>query len=266
MKTYKDEITIAKNKRGCYILDTVKGCSGCNKLHPKGCYDNCYAQNIASRYGFNFSSTVKRDFKRDTEQLYLFGFKDQKHESEIISQIKEIDMPFVRIGEMGDPSEDWEHTINICEIIAQSGKPIVIITKHWKSIPSQLLSSVSRLNLCINTSVSALDDTYELDYRIEQYERLKPYCKSVLRIVTCDFNRRTKQGYIKGAIQDAMLRKDKVVETVFRPNKNNSLVINKIINVKKVKFLKSYVLASVRDDKTYFGECKNCPEMCGINL
>jgi hypothetical protein len=265
MKTYKNDITLAKNKRGCYILDTVKGCLGCTPENPKGCYGDCYAQNIAARYGFNFRETVTRDFKRDNDQLYLFGFKDQHHESDIIYQIKAIDMPFVRIGDMGDPSRDWEHTINICDIISQAGKPIVIITKHWKSIPNQLLPLISKLDICINTSVSALDDTVSIDYRIDQYNRLKPYCKSVLRVVTCDFNKETEAGFVRSEIQDRLLQNDNIIETVFRPSANNPLVKKGIIYVKKVKFLRSKVLASIRDESVYFGECSVCPDMCGIS-
>jgi len=167
---------------------------------------------------------------------------------------------------MGDPSEDWEHTINICDIISQANKQIVIITKHWKSIPDHFLSDISRMNICINTSVSALDNTFELDYRIEQYERLKPYCKSVLRIVSCDFNKNNEIGFIKSEIQERLFKNENVIDTIFRPSKNNILVTEKIINVKKVKFLSSYVLASVHNDKAYFGKCNNCPDMCGICL
>ena len=264
MKKYKSEITLIKNNRGCYIIDTVKGRGGVNEENPRGCYGDCYANNIASRYGFDFRNTVNRDFKRDTEQLYLFGFKDQRHENEIIEMIKKIDMPFVRVGEMGDPSQDWEHTLNICEIIAQAKKKIVIITKHWKSIPENFLPKLKNLDITINTSVSALDDTIDLDYRLGQYNRLKPYCNSVLRIVSCEFNLENEIGQIRSFIQEKLFMNENIINTVFRPNINNPLVTNKIIIVKKVKFLKSSVLASCFGDAVYFGDCKHCPDMCGV--
>lgn len=264
MKKYKPEITLIKNNRGCYIIDTVKGCSGVNRKNPRGCYGDCYANNIASRYGFDFKNAVNRDFKRDTEQLYLFGFKDQRHENEIIEMIKKINMPFIRIGEMGDPSQDWEHTLNICDIISQAKKKIVIITKHWKSIPENLLPKLKNLDITINTSVSALDDTIDLDYKLDQYNRLKLYCNSVLRIVSCDFNKNNEIGEQKSIIQKMLFKNKNIVDTIFRPSINNIFVAEKIINVKKIKFLKSYVLASVYNDKSYFGDCKNCPDMCGV--
>lgn len=263
MKLFKEKITFNKNNRGCYIIDTVKGCSVCSENKTNGCYDNCYAKNIASRYGFNFSKPVKRDFYYDKNQLYLFGL-NINHANSIIKEIKNIDMPFVRIGEMGDPSEDWKHTIDICKIISESKKQIVIITKHLKRIPNNLLKDIRKLNICINTSVSALDDCLEIEYRLYQYNRLKNHCNSVLRIVSCDFNKNNKEGNIRSEIQNELFKNDKTIDTIFRPSTNNRLVKNKIINIKKVKFLKSYVTASVFNKKTYFGNCKKCKDKCGI--
>jgi hypothetical protein len=264
IKEYKPTITLNRNQRGCYILDTVKGCGVCQSDKPNGCYDNCYAKNIASRYGFNFSKPVNRDFYKDTNQLYLFDFSDYRHIDNIIKQIKNIEMPFVRIGEMGDPSENWEHTINTCKTISYAKKPIVIITKHWKTIPDYLLSAISKMDICINTSISALDNDYEIDHRLKQYNKLKKYCNSVLRIVSCDFNTKNYEGCIRSDIQDKLFNNKNVIDTIFRPNLNNQLVKNKVIKIKKVKFLKSNVWASVFNKKSYFGDCANCPDMCGI--
>lgn len=263
MKTYKPIITLVRNERGCYILDTVKGCSVCGKEKPNGCYDNCYAKNIASRYGFDFSHVVTRDFEQEHSQIFLPGFLDTRHEGEIIHAIKNIDMPFVRIGEMGDPSENWEHTIHICNIISLAKKPIVIITKHWKTMPDILLKDIA--GVCINTSISALDSDEEIEHRLQQYNRLKPFCKSVLRVVSCDFNKDNAEGLRRSKMQERLFYNDNVIDTVFRPSAKNPLVINGIINVAKVKFLKQNMLASAYNKSAYFGRCETCPDMCGIN-
>lgn len=265
MKKYKNIITLNKNSRGCYILDTIKGCNVCKSEKPKGCYENCYAKGMAGRYGFDFSNVAKREFVINGRQLSLFGFIDSAHIRNIIKDLLEIDMPFVRIGEMGDPSEDWEHTINVCKIIAEANKPIVIITKHWNTIPDKLLVEISKMNICINTSISGLDTNKEIEHRLSQYNRLKGACNSVLRIVSCDFNNDNNEGYVRSKTQERLFKNEVVIDTVFRPDLNNPLVINKIINIKKVKFLKSEVIASIFNDKTYFGYCNNCPDMCGIN-
>ena len=130
-------------------------------LNPKGCYSACYAASIAYRYGYDFSNSTLRRFDSKT------------HENEIISQIKSIGMDFVRIGVMGDPSECWGHTIEICDKIRHHVKNIVIITKHWESLPGYLLPKFKSLNLIVNTSISALDSDDLIEHRLEQYKRLK---------------------------------------------------------------------------------------------
>jgi len=266
MKQFKDIITLAKNNRGCYILDTVKGCSGVSKDRPRGCYGDCYANNIASRYGVEFTKPVQRGFIYNNLQYNLFEFADSAHESAIIKAIKKVDMPFVRIGEMGDPSEDWEHTINVCKTISIAGKSIVIITKHWKSIPYWLLPELKNIDLCINTSISAMDSDSEIINRLIQYEKLKDVCKSVLRVVSCDFNKETPEGRRMAEIQNRLFKKEKVLNTVFRPSANNPIVTSGIINIKKTMFFRTKVLASMAYEDTYMGMCNTCPDMCGLNL
>lgn len=264
MKTFKNIITLNKNSRGCYILDIIKGCGICLKNNPNGCYDDCYAKKIASRYGYNFGITINRGFYKDDSQLYMFNMHDERHQDSIIHAIKKINMPFVRIGEMGDPSQDWEHTINICNIISSAKKPIVIITKHWKQIPDNLISDIEKLNIYIHTSISAMDSENEIDYRLSQYKKLKNHCQSILRVVSCDFNVDNDYGKWKSRVQKKLFDNEKVIDTVFRPDKNNKLVVQKIINTKKIKFLKSNVIASVYNKNTFMGHCGDCPEMCGI--
>jgi len=260
MTKFLNKITLSKNSRGCYILDTVKGCK-------HNCYGECYAKKIADRYGKDFSSLVDRKFTQDKyKQECLFGFCNSEHEKEIIHQINKADMPFIRIGEMGDPSFNWEHTLNICKVISQAEKPIVIITKHWEIIPDNILRKFKKMNITINTSVSALDSNIELIHRLKQYYRLQKYCNSVLRVVTCNFDITNKQGAELLETQCRLLEKEKVINTVFRPSKDNELIKSGVIKVSKVKFLKSKVLASVWDKDTYMGNCKNCPDMCGVNL
>jgi hypothetical protein len=256
MKTYKKEITLNKNRRGCYILDTIKGCSVCLETYPKGCYDDCYAKNIANRYSFDFSKSIKRQFIEDNKQLYLFGFKDISHIEKIKKEIRKCNLPFIRIGEMGDPSEDWDHTINICKEINDCGKVIVIITKHWKALSDKTLNEIKKLNICINTSISALDTEQQFSYRLTQFYRLKPYCKSVLRVVSCDFNKENPEGFSRSILQEELFKHTPNIDTAFRPSKDNRLVIGNIINIEKTKFVEGNVLV---------GKCKDCPDQCGIN-
>jgi len=264
MKGYKEAITLSKNNRGCYILDTVKGCPGSSMCGGRGCYGDCYAKHIADRYGFDFQNPRARRFMNNTAQLYFFGLSDKAHTNRIIREIESSDMPFVRVGEMGDPSFDWRHTLDVCKEISGAGKKIVIITKHWEHMPDILLNTASKLKLCINTSVSALDNERELEYRLEQYERLGSVCNSVLRIVSCDFNRDNSDGLDKSIIQDELFKLGPCIDTVFRPSSKNHFVVKGIIKTKKVGFLRSSVLASMHDPGVFMGMCKDCPDLCGV--
>lgn len=265
MKVFNKSIKLVKNGRGCYILDTVKGCSVCGSSKPRGCYDDCYAKNIASRYGLDFSNPVSRTFD-ENKQIFMFDFVNSKHISDVIAEISNCDMPFVRIGDMGDPSEDWEHTLNVCSIISEAAKPVVIITKHWKTVTETMAQSIYMLNVCINTSISALDSEPEIEHRLHQYNRLKRYCNSALRVVTCSFNLSNPEGVSRDVMQNTLLRNDNVIETAFRPSQNNPLLTNGIIKASKVRFLKATCLASLRTNDVYLGRCDDCPDMCGTTV
>jgi hypothetical protein len=264
MKQYKNIISLSNNERGIWDLDTIKGCKSGLLENPNGCYNDCYAFKTAKRYGIDFSKSIERNFK------------DELHRNLIVKKIEKIDMPFIRIGCSGDPSENWQHTINIIKQIKEnsqlslfdisSKKQIVIITRHWNILTDIQLNELSNYNICINTSVSALDNEYLIKKSIEQYIRLKPYCKSVLRVITADINEENENGKKIAEIQRNLLKNKLVIDTVFRPSKNNPFLLNGIIKAKKMSFMNSKQLISKYNKKTFVGKCKNCIEMCGINL
>jgi hypothetical protein len=210
---------------------------------------------------------VAREFQQDepAAQLPLFDFKDDSHLASILREIRRATMPFIRIGEMGDPSWDWRHTLAVCAKIKPAGKPIVIITKHWAPVPDDLLPELA--GICINTSASALDSDQELAARLAQYHRLKTHCHSVLRIVSCDFNTDHPAGRARKAVQDALFENENTLDTVFRPSQVNRFLVAGIIRASTVPFLrKARILASINNPSTYLGHCQACPDMCGLNV
>lgn len=254
MREYKNIISLTKNSRGIYSLDTSLGCSSGLRDNPKGCYNDCYAAKSAKLYGYDFSKTVLRDFK------------DESHRKEIVKRISKIPLPFVRIGTMGDPSENWQHTVKICDKIRYCNKEIVIITKHWTNLTNIQLEILSGMNICINTSVSALDNPDLLENSLNQYNRIKKYCKSVLRIVSCDFNIENPKGRELYKLQKKLFENESIIDTVLRVNKHNQLVKEEVINIKQVVFLGAKQYASKYNKKTYLGKCSNCHEMCGVSI
>lgn len=254
MKQYCTKISLVRNGRGVYCIDTTMGCESGMGATIGGCYGDCYAARTAKRYGYDFSATVLRDFT------------SQRHKRHILKQIDNIKMPFIRIGASGDPSENWDHTVKIVKVIAGSNTNIVIITRHWTLLSDEQLNYLSTVNVCINTSVSALDSEEMLTRSIEQYERINPYCKSVLRIVSCDCNLNNETGRELEKIQQKLFSNQSTLDTVFRPSKNNILVTSGVINVKKEIFNGKPTLASKLNRKTYMGKCGTCKEMCGVNI
>lgn len=253
MKNYSSIITLNKNSRGIYDFDTIKGCSSGMKHTKNGCYGECYAAKSAKIYGYNFNKSILRDFD------------NIKHLESILNQLENKDIEFIRMGVSGDPSENWKHTLKIIKLICYFKKPIVIITKHWNNLTLNQLNELTKLNVIINTSVSALDDIKILNNRLIQYNIIKDYCKSVLRIVSCDFNTQNLTGLFLNDLQNKLLLNENIIDTVFRISRNNLYFKNGIINAKNNKFMNSNVLSSKRNNKIFTGFCDKCPDKCGLN-
>ena len=254
MRTYSHLISLVRNSRGIYSLDTVMGCASGMANEPGGCYGDCYAANASRRYGYDFSKTVLR------------SFESERHRRETVKAIDRISLDFVRIGSSGDPSEDWAHTVGILRQIDKCNKQIVIITRHWTALTDEQLAYMGTINVVFNTSVSALDKPHVREHCVAQYERLKPWCKSILRVVSCDFNMDNPTGHAMAKVQAELFQTEGTIDTVFRPGKSNPLVTSGVLNVTREKFMNSLVLASKYRRGTYLGKCSTCHEMCGLNV
>jgi hypothetical protein len=252
VKEYSDTIELTRNRRGCFVLDPVLGCVGSLQNGGKGCYGDCYAAKYSKRYGYNFNKIQLRNFENDI------------HLKSTINKINKIDMSFVRMGSSGDPSCDWEHSMEIIKAISDCNKEIVIITKHWELLTNNQLEYLSSLNICINTSISALDNKALLGRRLNEYIRIKPYCKSILRVVSCDFNLEHPLGLIFADVQHDLFKNEHTIDTVFRPSKNNIYVLDGIINIEKDLFMGKKCYVSKYNKQAYLGYCDSCHEECGV--
>jgi hypothetical protein len=252
MRRYSNKITLTENGRGIWTIDPIMGCKTGVAIDKKGCFSDCYAARNARIYGYDFSENVLRDFE------------DEKHLASIIRKVNSLEFPFIRMGNSGDPSENWEHTINILEQLKPINKEIVIITRHWNKLTIDQLERISKLDVCINTSISPIDK--DLHGNISQYELLKGYCKSVLRCVSFDFNTNNKKGIKYSMVQDWIFNNYEVLDTVFRCSKSNPLYKEGIINIKETKFIGKKCYVSKKNPKTYFGNCNNCIDKCGVKV
>lgn len=101
---------------------------------------------------------------------------------------------------------------------------------------------------------------------LEQHYRVKQYCKSVLRVISCDFNTENETGNKLSKIQHGLFQHGEILDTIFRTNKNSKWVRDGIINVSEGKFLGKKALISKFNKKTYLGKCAACKEMCGMKM
>lgn len=230
------------------------GCAHGIEKDTRGCYGDCYAARSAKLRGFDFSKSIKRRFYNGPHRL------------EIFRQIERIDTDFVRIGCSGDPSEDWKHTIDVLFEICETQKQIVIITRHWNLLSDLECHQIERMGICINTSVSALDDVSQIERSLYQYKRLQSYCDSVLRVVTCRFNLENETGKRLHALQQNLLQNENVIDTAFRPSKTNPFVKDGVIIATTEKFLRSRQLVSKNNPRVYMGKCSGCKEQCGVSF
>lgn len=256
LKRYSNTLTATINEKGVLDIDTIKGCyHGMGAYPHKGCYDACYAYKIAEFRGFNFRSS----------QLRMIQSVSQM--KAIAREIRKSSLQFIRVGTMGDPSYNWEHTISVLKFIKRVKKTPVVITKHWKTLTPRQMREMAMLEVILNTSISALDTQNERKKRIAEYlEYEKMEGKSILRVVTCDFNTDNERGRDMKKVQDKLLAYKRVIDNPLRAPKSHALVQSGIIRVGKHKDLNSEVYISMHDKNVFVGKCKDCPDMCGLNL
>lgn len=254
MKSYLETITAVVNRKGVLDVDTVKGCAcGMAKYPDGGCYGLCYANKTAKLYGMKFNESITR--KRMTiAELARLKRTVMAHEAK-----------WFRIGNMGDPCHNWDLTIDVCRLLARQKTP-VIVTKHWISLPDQYWAELVRLRVVINTSVSALDTFEELDYRVNQFTRMKAAgIRSVLRIVSCRFGN-TDWGRARRKAQEWLFGFSSVIDNPLRIPKADDRVKAGHIIVERRKDLGGGSFVSVARPDAYIGTCLECPDQCGLSF
>jgi len=251
-KRYAKRLTVEVNSKGVMDIDTVKGCSLGMKARPGvGCYDSCYANKLASLYGYDFAVSVSR--KIIPEEKGMIERKVMAH-----------DANWFRIGTMGDPSHDWDGTVNVCEWLGKLKTP-VIITKHWISATDEQLFRLKQAGAVFNTSISALDTDKELEWRLIQFHRLKALgLVSVARIVSAKFGD-TAEGRRMAEIQDKLYELQPQIDNPLRAPKTHPLVMAGDIIVEKRKDINAEVSISIYKPDVFTGKCVDCTDQCGVH-
>jgi hypothetical protein len=255
LKTYKPLLTAVENQKGVLDVDTVKGCELGMKSSPKGgCYNDCYANKIAKRYGIDFSVSVSR-------KLTSFNKID------IFCTVRDFYATWYRVGTMGDPCHDWENTLEVCEYLKQTGKTPVIITKHWIKLTDNQIKRFKLIGAVFNTSVSGLDSDAQIKYRVNQINRLKNAgLKSIARVVSCKYGI-TDWALKANKKQDYLMTLSHVIDNPLRTEKTNKHFLKgDILLEKRNDSVGGGKLVSINNANTYLGSCKNCPDQCGVDV
>jgi hypothetical protein len=244
-------MTATVNRKGVLDIDSVKGCYyGMKKYPDGGCYGLCYASKLATAYGFDFSKSIIRNIE------------SRKHIEKIVIRHW---LPWFRIGTMGDPSYDWEHTVNVCEWLGRLKTP-VIVTKHWETLHNDHINKLKECGAVFNTSISALDSESEIKHRLCEFRRLKKYgMKSVLRVVSAKFGT-TYNGNKLKRIQNEIFNNFPIIENPLRIPANDNRVLQGDIIIEKHKDIGNGSVVSIAKQSTYLGKCCTCPDQCGVEF
>lgn len=252
-RVFDDKMTPTLNAKGVLDLDSVKGCKyGMEATPGGGCHGLCYAAKIAKFRGFDFSVSVPRYIGTIGEMI---RFRNIVHS---------YDLPMVRIGTMGDPSHDWRTTYGVAKTVAEAGKVPVIVTKHWRTMDEQQAHAFARIGAVLNTSISALDTEDQRRHRLAEY-RLYPG-QSVLRVVSCQFNRDIEEGRRLDDVQQSLFAEKRVLDNPLRVTAAWLGQKGGLVLAERLRDLNADVLISRANPQTYIGRCRACPDLCRLNL
>lgn len=256
MRPYGNLLTVDVNQKGVLDVDVVKGCTSGIAAHgEKGCYQACYAANIAKFRGIDFSRAVVRTVESAAQAVL------------IERAVKAAPLGFFRIGTMGDPCHAWEETVRTVEWLAPYAIP-VIITKHWRKASDDHLRRLIACGAIINTSVSALDSAAHLARREAEIKRYADLGgTSVARVVSCDFNTDDPVAAQMDRVQQRLFALRPMIDNPLRASSVHPLVQAGMIRLSKVKDLTSVRTISISpDSQTYLGHCSGCTDLCGAGL
>jgi hypothetical protein len=256
-RVYQSALTVSVNHKGVIDVDTIKGCTLGVNAHPDGgCYGECYAYKIATRYGIDFKISVRR------------GLVDVwEHRDRLIAQMLKLEQAWYRIGVMGDPCHDWNHTVNMINVLRKANKTAVVITKHWIPLSDDDISRLLELDVIINTSTSGMDSEEEISHRVSQINRLKRCgVPSVNRVVTCKFGD-SAWARACNERQDYLLSLGPVIDNPLRVGKNNARVASgDIVASQRSDSIGGGKTVSVYFAGVHLGHCSTCPEQCGVTF
>jgi hypothetical protein len=124
------------------------------------CYGNCFAARAAFAAGFDFGTRVENTLDEDVFRADL-------------ARVPKTQM-FLRNGWNSDPSWGWRKAQRLAELIHESGRHTVFITKMFAAIPADVIARFVELGVELRISMSAFDTKPQLELRMrvaDEYRR-----------------------------------------------------------------------------------------------
>jgi hypothetical protein len=125
---------------------------GCLPL-AQTCYGSCFAARTAYQNGFDFGVRVENILDRQTLLSDLSCLPS--HQS------------FLRNGWNSDASWNWDKALQLAEIIRETNRFVVFVTKCFKPIAVDIAQSLARVGAELRVSVSAFDTPSQLKQRFD---------------------------------------------------------------------------------------------------
>ena len=137
--------------------DVVVGCLPASHV----CYGNCFAAQAAFTNGINFGVRIENILDKAIFQSDLNSLSRQQR--------------YLRNGWNSDPSWSWSCALAIAELIRDSGRHTIFVTKCFGLLSHEMMNRLASLHVEIRISVSAFDTDAQLTHRMKTVEayRLK---------------------------------------------------------------------------------------------
>jgi len=168
MRKYRaGDICLLSNRKTQEVgtIDVKRGCVGCELAKAP-----CYASKMAQITAINFFAPVTMTLNRRKIERQLSLYSEN----------------WVRIGCSSEPSLDWKKTIEVCNLIRESNKTPVIISKGFNVLTKEIASSLVESSPIVQISVSAFQSKAQEQKRFKSLIASREAgLKTSLRIVSC---------------------------------------------------------------------------------
>ncbi|ATE55823.1 hypothetical protein [Actinosynnema pretiosum] len=148
-----EPIVVRAGRRGGLPFDglTTDLHLGCLPI-TQVCYGSCFAARAAFGAGFDFGVRVRNHLDADVLRADLAALPAGQR--------------FLRNGWNSDASWDWRGARELADLVRESGRCTVFVTKHFHPVPPDVLAGLVAAGAELRVSVSALDTPGQLRQRL----------------------------------------------------------------------------------------------------